>query len=83
MTQDALATSCAKNGACLYAKKPVAVLLEGLQAFMPDRSSYYMAGVYSAAGCWPLLCLLSSSFGHGGGFNQNGRTEIARKKCSR
>ena len=27
-----------------------AVLLEGLQAFMPDRSSYYMAAVYSAAG---------------------------------
>ena len=28
----------------------VAVLLEGLQAFMPDRSSYYMAAVYSAGG---------------------------------
>jgi VanZ family protein len=28
----------------------VAVLLEGLQALMPDRSSYYMAIVYSAAG---------------------------------
>ncbi len=27
-----------------------AVVLEGLQAFMPDRSSYYMAAVYSAAG---------------------------------
>jgi VanZ family protein len=27
-----------------------AVLLEGLQAFMPDRSSYYMAAVYSAGG---------------------------------
>ena len=27
-----------------------AVMLEGLQAFMPDRSSYYMAAVYSAAG---------------------------------
>ena len=27
-----------------------AVLLEGLQAFMPDRSSYYMAAIYSAAG---------------------------------
>jgi VanZ family protein len=27
-----------------------AVLLEGLQAFMPDRSSYYLAAVYSAAG---------------------------------
>ena len=27
-----------------------AVLLEGLQALMPDRSSYYMAAVYSAAG---------------------------------
>ena len=27
-----------------------AVLLEGAQAFMPDRSSYYMAAVYSAAG---------------------------------
>jgi VanZ family protein len=27
-----------------------AVLLEGLQAFMPDRSSSYMAAVYSAAG---------------------------------
>jgi VanZ family protein len=27
-----------------------AVLLEGLQAFMPDRSSYYMAAVYSACG---------------------------------
>ena len=27
-----------------------AVLLEGLQAFMPDRSSYYMAAVYCAAG---------------------------------
>jgi len=25
-------------------------LLEGLQAFMPDRSSYYLAAVYSAAG---------------------------------
>ena len=27
-----------------------AVLLEGAQAFMPDRSSYYLAAVYSAAG---------------------------------
>jgi hypothetical protein len=27
-----------------------AVLLEGLQGFMPDRSSYYLAAVYSAAG---------------------------------
>jgi VanZ family protein len=27
-----------------------AVLLEGLQAFMPDRSSYYLAAVYSASG---------------------------------
>jgi len=27
-----------------------AVLLEGLQAFMPDRSSYYLAAVYSAGG---------------------------------
>ena len=27
-----------------------AVLLEGLQAFMPDRSSYYLAAVYSSAG---------------------------------
>jgi VanZ family protein len=27
-----------------------AVLLEGLQAIMPDRSSYYMAAVYSAGG---------------------------------
>jgi VanZ family protein len=27
-----------------------AVLLEGAQAFMPDRSSYYMAAVVSAAG---------------------------------
>ena len=27
-----------------------AVLLESLQAFMPDRSSYYLAAVYSAAG---------------------------------
>ena len=27
-----------------------AVLLESLQAFMPDRSSYYMAAVYSAGG---------------------------------
>jgi VanZ family protein len=27
-----------------------AVLLEGLQAFMPDRSSYHMAAVYSAGG---------------------------------
>ena len=27
-----------------------AVLLEGAQAFMPDRSSYYIAAVYSAAG---------------------------------
>jgi VanZ family protein len=27
-----------------------AVVLEGLQAFMPDRSSYYLAAVYSAAG---------------------------------
>jgi len=27
-----------------------AVLLEDLQAFMPDRSSYYLAAVYSAAG---------------------------------
>jgi len=27
-----------------------AVLLEGLQAFMPDRSSYYLAAMYSAAG---------------------------------
>ena len=26
------------------------VLLEGAQAFMPDRSSYYLAAVYSAAG---------------------------------
>ena len=27
-----------------------AVLLEGLQALMPDRSSYWLAAVYSAAG---------------------------------
>jgi VanZ family protein len=27
-----------------------AVLLEVLQAFMPDRSSYYLAAVYSASG---------------------------------
>jgi VanZ family protein len=27
-----------------------AVVLEGLQAFMPDRSSYCLAAVYSAAG---------------------------------
>jgi VanZ family protein len=27
-----------------------AVVLEGLQAFMPDRSSYYMAAIISAAG---------------------------------
>ena len=27
-----------------------AVVLEGLQAFMPDRSSYYVAAIYSAAG---------------------------------
>jgi VanZ family protein len=27
-----------------------AVLLEGLQGFMPDRSSYYLAAVYSACG---------------------------------
>src|SRR5271165_5433251 len=27
-----------------------AVLLEGLQAFMPDRSAYYLAAVYSASG---------------------------------
>ena len=27
-----------------------AVALEALQAFMPDRSSYYLAAVYSAAG---------------------------------
>jgi VanZ family protein len=27
-----------------------AVLLEGLQGFMPDRSSYYLAAVYSSAG---------------------------------
>ena len=27
-----------------------AVLLEGLQAFMPDRSSYWLAAVYSACG---------------------------------
>src|SRR5271166_4053961 len=27
-----------------------AVLLEGLQAFTPDRSSYYLAAVYSAGG---------------------------------
>ena len=26
------------------------VLLEGFQAFMPERSSYYLAAVYSAAG---------------------------------
>lgn len=27
-----------------------AIVLEGLQAFMPDRSSYYVAAIYSAAG---------------------------------
>ena len=27
-----------------------AVVLEGLQAFMPDRSSYFVAALYSAAG---------------------------------
>ena len=27
-----------------------AVLLEGLQAFLPDRSSYYVAALYSAGG---------------------------------
>jgi hypothetical protein len=27
-----------------------AVVLEGLQALMPDRSSYWLAAVYSAAG---------------------------------
>ena len=27
-----------------------AVLLEELQAFLPDRSSYYVAALYSAAG---------------------------------
>ena len=34
------------------------------------------------AGCWRLLCLLSSSSEHGGGFNQIGRTETARKTRS-
>jgi VanZ family protein len=28
----------------------VAVLLEGLQAFLPDRSSYYVAALYGAGG---------------------------------
>jgi hypothetical protein len=35
-----------------------AVLLEGLQAFMPDRSSYYLAALYSAAGVLALLAEL-------------------------
>ena len=34
-----------------------AVLLEGLQAFMPDRSSYYLAAVYSAAGVLTAVLL--------------------------
>ena len=34
-------------GAALMA---FAVLLEGLQSFLPDRSSYYVAAIYSAAG---------------------------------
>ena len=57
-----------------------AVLLEGLQAFMPDRSSYYMAAVYSAAGVLAAALLAELFIRQGAG--SKGRTEIARKKHS-
>ena len=44
-----------------------AALLEGLQAFTPDRSANLLAAVAAQAGRWRRLCLLSSSSGHGGG----------------
>jgi hypothetical protein len=50
-----------------------AVLLEGLQAIMPDRSSYYLAAVYSAAGVLTGAWLLNFSSERGGGFAQNER----------
>jgi hypothetical protein len=56
------------------------VLLEGLQAFMPDRSSYYMAAIYSAAGV--LVAALFAELFHSG-TAANARTEIALKKRSR
>jgi VanZ family protein len=40
-----------------------AVLLEGLQAFMPDRSSYYLAAVYSASGVL-VGALIAGAFIH-------------------
>jgi VanZ family protein len=58
-----------------------AVLLEGLQAFMPDRSSYYMAAVYSAAGVLAAALLVELFIRARRGFKM-GRTEIARKKHS-
>ena len=42
-------------------------LLEGLHAFMPDRSSYYLAALYSAAGVVAAAILLISLYGHGDG----------------
>ncbi len=58
-----------------------AVLLEGLQAFMPDRSSYYMRQCTAQAGCWRRLCLLSSSSEYEGGLI--GETQTPRKRHRR
>ena len=59
-----------------------AVLLEGLQAFMPDRSSYYMAAVYSAAGVLAAALLAELFIRARRRFQSNGRTETARKTRS-
>src|SRR5438067_1779955 len=44
-----------------------AVLLEGAQAFMPDRSSYYLAALYSAAGVL-AAALFAELFARADGF---------------
>jgi VanZ family protein len=44
-----------------------AVLLEGAQAFFPDRSAYYLAAVYSAAGVL-VAAQLAELFVRVGGF---------------
>ena len=50
-----------------------AVLLEGLQAFMPDRSSYYLAAVYSAAGVLTAALVAELFVGAWRRFAQNER----------
>ena len=55
----------------------LAVVLENLQSFLPGRSSYFVAALYSAGGVvGRRCCLLSFSFEHRGGFNQGWTSTI-------